>query len=85
MLKFNFKLLRRDDVPIHMLAICVRSCDVDIFIFSWRATDVTRRPSRVKDWKRLEEDVKANHDVAVRSALTALRGADVGPRVHRRK
>lgn len=33
MLKFDFGPLQGDDVPIHMLTIYVRSCDVYIFVF----------------------------------------------------
>lgn len=55
MLKFNFKLLQGDELPIHMLTICVRSCDVYIFFFSWNLTGMWRLFLSLqragKDWR----------------------------------
>lgn len=42
MLKFHFKLLQGDDVPIRMLTICARSCDVNIFFSIWNLTGMCR-------------------------------------------
>lgn len=53
MLKFHFKVLQEDDVPIHMLNIYTRSCGVFIFFlgFNW---DVTLLPFPIKGWERLD-------------------------------
>ncbi len=58
MLKFNFKPSQGGDVPIHMLSIYVRSCDVFIIVLE-RNRDVALAPFPIqgckKGWRCMEE------------------------------